>query len=292
MATLTEAAVRPEPRRRATAWRQLLLHRGAIAGGCVLAVVVLACALAGIAAPYGPAAPDYAAPLHGPSAGHLLGTDQFGRDILSRILYGGRVSLAIAAAGTLVSAAVGSLLGLVTGYYGGLLDLLLMRVMDVMLAFPGILIAIGIVALIGPGLINVLIAVSVFGVPVFARLVRGETMRLRSELFIEAARAGGARSRDVIYRHLLPNILPLIVIYATLRTANAILVASGLGFLGLGVQPPNPEWGTMLADGRQFLSVAGWVALFPGLAILVTTLSLNLLGEGLRDALDPRMSAH
>lgn len=256
-------------------------------GGVTIGVVVLTCALANLLAPHGPTIPDYAAPLHAPSPAHLMGTDQYGRDVLSRVLFGGRVSLAIGAVGTLVSAGLGTLLGLATGYYGGLLDLLVMRVMDVLLAFPGILIAIGIVALIGPGVTNVLIAVSVFGVPIFARVVRGETMRLRARLFIEAARAGGAPSGDIIRRHVLPNVLPLIVVYATLRVASAILVASGLGFLGLGAQPPNPEWGAMLADGRQFLSVAGWIPLFPGLAILITTLSLNLVGEGLRDALDP-----
>jgi glutathione transport system permease protein len=274
-------------------WRQAVKavarHRGAVVGGCVVALVILACVFADLIAPYSATAHDYNAVLSGPSAAHPLGTDQLGRDVLSRLLYGGRTSLGVGFLATAIGAAVGTLLGLVTGYLRGILDGFVMRILDVLLAFPGILLAIGIIAMVGPGEANVVLAVSVFGVPIFARVVRGEVLRLREQPFVEAARASGTRSVHIMTRHLLPNVLPLIIVYATLRVATAILIASSLGFLGLGAQPPSPEWGTMLADGRELLTVAPLVALFPGLAILVTVLALNLFGDGLRDALDPRM---
>lgn len=285
--TAVAIAVQDQLVPRTSWWRKLRRRRGLLIGSAVLALLVVPCALAGLVAPYGPASPDYNAVLHPPTATHWLGTDEFGRDILSRLLYGGRISLSIAAAGTLISAAAGSVIGLLAGYFGGVLDLLVMRVMDVALAFPGYLIAVGIVALIGPGTVNVLIAIGVFGVPTFARLVRGETLRIRELLFVEAAHALGASSTEVMKHHVLPNVVPLLAVYAPLRIASAILIASGLSFLGLGVQPPTAEWGLMLSDGRGFLNVAGWMTLFPGCAILLATLSLNLIGEGLRAALDP-----
>jgi glutathione transport system permease protein len=227
--------------------------------------------------------------MKGGSAEYLLGTDQLGRDVLSRLLFGGRTSLGVGFLATFIGAAVGTVLGLITGYLRGIVDGVVMRVLDVLLAFPGILLAIGIIAMVGPGEANVVLAVSVFGVPIFARVVRGEVLRLREQPFVEAARAAGTRPVHIMTRHLMPNVLPLVVVYATLRVATAILIASSLGVLGLGAQPPSPEWGTMLADGRELLSVAPLVALFPGLAILLTVLALNLFGDGLRDALDPRM---
>lgn len=258
-------------------------------GGAGVALIVLLGIAAPLIAPFPPDRPDYNLTLARPSLQHLCGTDQFGRDIFSRILHGARISLLIGFSGTFTGAALGMLVGLLSGYYEGPLDTLIMRVMDVLLAFPGILLAIGIIAIIGPGEGNIIVAVALFGVPIFGRIVRSSVLQLKNEAYIEAVRAIGAAAPRVIFRHLLPNTLPLVVVVASLRVATVILVAASLGFLGLGAKPPSPEWGAMLADGRQYISAAPHLASFPGLAILVTVLGLNLLGDGIRDALDPRM---
>lgn len=269
---------------------RLVRHRAAMVGGAGVVLIVLLGIAAPLIAPFPPDRPDYNLTLGRPSLQHLCGTDQFGRDIFSRILHGARISLLIGFSGTFTGAVLGTLVGLLSGYYEGPLDTLIMRVMDVLLAFPGILLAIGIIAIIGPGEGNIIVAVAIFGVPIFGRIVRSSVLQLKNEAYIEAVRGIGAAAPRVIFRHLLPNTLPLVVVVASLRVATVILVAASLGFLGLGAKPPSPEWGAMLADGRQYISAAPHVASFPGLAILLTVLGLNLLGDGVRDALDPRMA--
>ena len=269
-------------------WRRFRTRRVAIAAGLVIAFIVLAAALAPLVAPYDPAAPDYDSLLEGPTWRHLAGTDTYGRDILSRIVWGARISLAVGFISASLGGAVGVALGLLSGYRGGWVDTVVMRLCDVLFAFPGMLLAIGVVALIGPGVTNVIWAVAVFSVPVFARLVRGSVLALKTTQYVQAARSIGVRPVTLVLRHVLPGVLPAVIVYASLRIGSAILVGAALSFIGLGAQPPSPEWGAMLADGRSYLGVADHVTLFPGLAIFVTVLCFNLLGDGLRDALDVR----
>jgi glutathione transport system permease protein len=270
-------------------WRRFRTKRLAVIAGCVLLLVILAAVAAPLIAPYGPATPDYDNVLAGPSWQHICGTDTFGRDIFSRILWGGRISLTVGFVSVALGGLAGVALGLVAGFFGGIVDSLIMRTMDVLLAFPGILLAIGVVALLGPGIANVIYAIAVFSVPVFARLVRGSTLALKQTLYVQAARSIGVRSIPLILRHILPGALPGVIVYCSLRVGTSILTASALSFIGLGAPPPSPEWGTMLAEGRSYLGVADQVMLFPGLAIFVTVLTFNLLGDGLRDALDQRV---
>jgi glutathione transport system permease protein len=270
-------------------WRRFRRKRIPTAAGVVILLIVLASVLAPWIAPYLPAEPDYNNILAGPSWGHPFGTDAYGRDILSRVIWGGRISLTVGFVSVALGGTAGVLLGLVSGYAGGLTDAALMRFCDVLLAFPGILLAIGIVAVLGPGVTNVIYAVAVFSVPVFARLVRGSTLGLKQAVYVQAARSIGVRRIPLVLRHILPGTLPGVIVYASLRVGSAILVAAALSFIGLGAQPPSPEWGAMLADGRNYLGVADQMTLFPGLAIFVTVLAFNLLGDGLRDALDQRL---
>jgi peptide/nickel transport system permease protein len=271
------------------AWARLLKNRAAVFGGVLVIVLILAALTAPLIAPFDPIKQDLRSSLQPPSSTHFFGTDVHGRDIFSRVLHGAAISLRIGALGTLIGATIGITLGLISGFYGGLTDTLIMRVMDVLLAFPGLLLAIAIVAAIGPGLENVIIAVGVFSTPEFARLVRGSILSAKQQEFMLAARIVGARDARLMTQHLLPNVLAPILVLATLRIATAILTAASLSFLGLGAQPPTPEWGAMLSDGREYLMLAPHVATFPGLAILATVLGFNLLGDGLRDALDPRL---
>jgi glutathione transport system permease protein len=266
--------------------RRLAQQRVALAAGAVLLALVLCALGAPWLAPYDPAAPDYQNLLAGPSAAHWAGTDAYGRDILSRIIWGARISLSVSALSVALGGIFGVTLGLASGFFGGWVDTLIMRACDVMLAFPGILLALAVVALLGPGADNVVYAVGVFSIPVYARVVRSSTLALRRALYVQAALSIGVKRRVVIVRHILPGALPAIIVTSTLRIGTAILVAAGLSFLGLGAQPPSPEWGAMLADGRSYLGVADHMAFFPGLAIFVTALAFNVLGDGLRDALD------
>lgn len=224
-----------------------------------------------------------------PNPEHPLGCDELGRDLLSRIIYGARISLSIGLVSVGIGIVLGVPIGALSGYFGGLIDLLAQRVVDVMMAFPGILLAIMVVATLGPGLWNAMLAVGIASVPTYVRVVRGSVLEIREREFVEAARAQGAGHLAIIWRHILPNCLAPLIVLSTLQLASAILWAAGLGFLGLGGQPPTPEWGTMLGRARIYMRVAPHVTTFPGLAIMSAVLGFNLLGDGLRDALDPRL---
>jgi len=268
---------------------RLLRNPVAMAGGAVVIVLIIVAIAAPYIAPYDPIHQDLSNSMAGPSRAHLAGTDVHGRDIFSRIIYGTRISLRIGFLGMLLGCVTGVILGLVSGYYGSWADTLIMRLLDVQLAFPGLLVAICIIAIIGPGLENVIVAVGIFSVPLFARVTRGQVLSLKEQEFIQAARMMGAQDGRIMLNHLLPNAVAPILVLSTLRVATAILTAASLSFLGLGAQPPTPEWGAMLSDGRAYLAIAPHVATTPGVAILITVLSFNLLGDGLRDALDPRL---
>jgi peptide/nickel transport system permease protein len=224
-----------------------------------------------------------------PSPDHWFGTDQYGRDILSRVLYGARLSLQTGLVAVAIAATTGSLLGLAAGYYGNLTDSIIMRMVDVMLAFPGILLAMAIVAVLGPSLINVMIAVGIGATPTYARVVRSSVLSAKELPYVLAARSIGTSNARQMFVHILPNTLSPIIVLSSLSIAAAILAASGLSFIGLGAQPPTPEWGAMLNQGRTYLREAWWMTTFPGLAIMVTVMSINMIGDGLRDALDPRL---
>jgi peptide/nickel transport system permease protein len=267
----------------------LVRHRGALIG----LVILGALATMAVAAPWISARdPIRTAPreaLQAPGARFVLGSDQFGRDVASRVLHGARVSLLVGVISVSIAVGFGAPIGLVSGYYGGRLDALIMRVMDVMLAFPGILLALAIVSVLSPGLGNVMIAVGLSAVPGYARLVRATVLSAREHLYVEAARALGGRDGGILVRDILPNVVAPLIVTATLGLGGAILSAAALSFLGLGSQPPQPEWGRMLSEGRDYLREAWWISTFPGLGILLTVLAMNLVGDGLRDVLDPRL---
>lgn len=258
--------------------------------GFVIVFVTIAAALLGPAlTPYDPAAQELARRLEGPSLAHPLGLDELGRDILARLLAGARISLLVGLAVVSVSSSVGMLLGSIAGYFGGRVDDVISRVIDILMAFPGILLAIALVAVLGPNLRNVVLALSVIGWVGYARLVRGQALRAREFDFVQAARALGAGSGRIIVRHILPTALPAVVVQATLGMAGAIIAEAALSFLGLGVQPPTPSWGTMLDAGRSHLFDAPHLTVFPGMAIALLVLGLNFLGDGLRDRVDPKL---
>jgi peptide/nickel transport system permease protein len=271
------------------ALRRLRRNPGAIAGAFVLAVIVLLSVLAPVIAPYDPIDQDSQAIRSAPSADHLFGADNFGRDVFSRVLYGGRKSLPVGLVAVLIGAVIGVTAGLAAGYYGRWMDSTIMRMVDLMLAFPGILLALAIVAILGTSLLNLMIAVGISFIPEYTRIVRGSVLSAREAEYVTAAHVSGARARVIMFRHILPNILPPVLVLTTLEFATAIILGSTLSFLGLGVKPPAPEWGNMLSDGRSMMRHYWWVSFFPGLAIMLTVLSINLLGDGLRDALDPRL---
>ncbi len=272
----------------ALTWRQFRTNRGALAGLTVLLLLVLLAFCAPLAAPYDPTAPS-TLHLRPPQSAHLMGTDVFGRDILARVIWGSRISLVIGLVSVSIAAGCGMVLGLLAGFYRGAPDAVIMMMMDIMLAFPGILLALSIIAMLGPSLRNVMIAVGISSVPVYTRVVRGGVLSARESAYIEAARVIGCRNRRVMFLHLLPNVITPVIVLSTLSVATAILTAAGLSFLGLGAQPPTPEWGAMVSDGRQYLRTAWWVSTGPGLIIMLTVLAINQVGDGLRDALDPRL---
>ncbi len=289
---LPAARARPAPLGASTslAWKRFKRHRGAQVGLAVVALFALLAIFASALAPSGPADASLSRRLERPSREHWLGMDQQGRDLLSRIIYGGRVSLIIGVIAVGVAGTLGVPLGAIAGYRGGWLGHGLMALVDVLLSFPAILLAIVVVALFGPGIRNAMIAIGVAQMPIYARLMRAEVIRLRAETFIEAARAIGLSERRILARHILPNALGPLIVQSTLNLAGAILSAAYLGFLGLGAQPPTPEWGAMLSDGRTYLRTAPHVAIYPGVAVMLVVLAFNLLGDGLRDALDPRVT--
>ncbi|WP_342599979.1 ABC transporter permease subunit [Psychrobacillus sp. FSL H8-0483] len=263
-------------------------NKAAVVGGVIILLYISLTFLAPILAPYDPYEINLQDKLQSPSLAHWMGTDDKGRDILSRILYGSRLSLGVGFSSVTFGAFFGIVLGLIAGYYGKWVDTIISRCLDVMLAFPGILLALAIISALGPSLINVTIAVGVFSIPLFARIVRGSTMEVKKLEYIDAIRTLGANDFIIIFRHILPNILSPIIVQGSLRLATAILSAAGLSFLGLGAQPPSPEWGAMLSSGRDFIFSAPYMAIFPGLMIAILVLGFNLFGDGLRDALDPR----
>ncbi len=271
------------------ALRQLLRNPVARGAGGLLLVFVLLALAAPLIAPFDPYAVAPADSLAAPSAAHLMGTDLLGRDVFSRILFGARISLLVGVVSVGISASIGVLLGLLAGFYGRWIDSVIMRCIDTLMAFPGILLALTIVALLGPGIGNVMIAVGIGGIANYARLVRSSILSIKEEVYVEAARSTGARDRRIMFRHVLPNALPPVLVLASMSYGWALLSAAGLSFLGLGAQAPAAEWGAMLSDGRALLWEAPWTAIFPGIAIMCVVLATNLLGDALRDVLDPRL---
>jgi peptide/nickel transport system permease protein len=269
--------------------RRLLRSKSALIGGTLLLVVVLCAVLAPLISPYDPIKTNQRTSLEAPSFAHLMGTDRFGRDVLTRVIWAGRLSLPVGFVSVVIGAVLGVALGLIAGYYGGQWDAVIMRFVDLLLAFPGILLALAIVAVLGPSLLNLMIAVGISSIPDYVRITRGTVLSVKQREFVLAARTVGSRSGAIILRHILPNVLAPLIVLGTLGMAAAVITGSALSFLGLGIRPPTPEWGNMLSEGREFLQHAWWVAFFPGLAIMVTVFAINLLGDGLRDALDPRM---
>ena len=271
-------------------WRRLTRHRLALAGALIVAGLMLMALLAPVLAPHDPVAQSLGNAFQPSSRAHPLGTDEFGRDILSRIIFGARASLLAGVVSVAIALTAGALAGLLAGYAGGVVDVTISGVMDVMLAVPGVLLAIAIVAVLGPGLLNVMVAVGISSVPAFARLARGSVMVVKESEFVDAVRALGGTTGRVLFRHILPNIAATLFVMASVYTASAILTAAGLSFLGLGAQPPTPEWGAMLSRGREYLRSAPHVATYPGIAIFVAVMGFNFLGDGLRDALDPKLT--
>lgn len=269
--------------------RRMWRSKGAMIGAVIVVILALVALSAHLIAPYPPNQVNVGPFLGKPSASHLFGTDQFGRDIFSRVLFGSRISLTVGFISVGIASIFGVAAGLVAGYYGGWVDNLLMRVVDIMLAFPGILLALAIVSMLGPSLTNLMIAVGISSVPTYARLTRGSVLSAREHLYVTAAHSIGVQNRRILLRHILPNVVAPIIVAATLGVGTSILWAASLSFLGLGSQPPEPEWGRMLSEGRGYLRDHWWISTFPGLAIMVTVLGVNMLGDGLRDALDPRL---
>lgn len=284
---MEEITVRQSETRRIL--RQLMKNRRAVVGGIVLLVIIFLAIFAPYVTPYDPVKQDIRNRLQGPSRKHIFGTDQFGRDTYTRVVYGARLSLRVGFLSILIAMVAGCFLGLIAGFYGGILDNIIMRFMDILMALPGFLLALAIVAALGPGLENVIIAIGISYIPSFARLMRSSVLTIRELDYVSAAEAIGASDARMIFRHILPNSLNPIIVMATLSLAGAILSAAGLSFLGMGAQPPTPEWGSMISSARPFIRVSHWAVTIPGLAIFITVLCLNLVGDGLRDALDPRM---
>jgi peptide/nickel transport system permease protein len=274
---------------RRPALRRLLRHRAGLAGAAICALF-LAVAVAGpVLTSRGPAQTNFRAILKPPSAAHWLGTDELGRDVLSRVVHGARLSLQMVLAAVIGAVVVGGGLGTWAGYRGGYVEAVTMRAMEVLLALPGFLVALVAITILGVGTANLVVAVAIYSLPTFARVGHAAALALRPVEFVQAARSQGASDARVLARHVLPNVASPLLVQASLRMATALLLASSLSFLGLGVQPPTPEWGAMLANGRSYLSTSPHVVLFPGLAIMLVTLGFNLLGDGLRDVLDPRL---
>jgi peptide/nickel transport system permease protein len=270
---------------------RLKKNRLAMLGLAVLLIMAAVALCAGFIADYDKdvIGQDTANRLQGPSAEHWFGTDQFGRDVFARIVYGARISLTMSIIAMLIAVAIGAIIGAIAGFYGGFRDNILMRIMDILLAIPPMLMSISIVAALGQSMVNLLIALSIAYIPVFARVIRSSILSIKDQEFIEAAKCCGSSDRHIIFKHIIPNAIGPIIVQATLAMGSTILIIASLSFMGLGVQPPESEWGTMLYEGRDYLRQAPYLVLFPGTAITLAVISLNLLGDGLRDALDPRL---
>jgi peptide/nickel transport system permease protein len=286
-------ALEPSARRQTSLWgdaaRRLRHDKAAIAGLAIILLLVLVAIFAPAIAPHSPTDQSFINKLKPPSRDYPMGTDEFGRDTLSRVIYGSRVALQVGLLPVVFALVFGVAAGLAAGYYGGATDQVIMRLTDILLAFPWLLLAIGIVAVLGPGINNVIIAVGIIYVPAFARIVRASVLSIKEKEYVEAARAIGQPDFQIMSRHILSNAWAPIIVQATLSVGQAIIYAAGLSFIGLGTQPPAADWGVMLKSGHEFLRDSPWMGLFPGLAILLTVLAFNLFGDGLRDALDPRI---
>lgn len=272
-------------------WRSFKKSKVSLVGAGIVIFFILLAVIGPFIAPQGINEQDLTKRLLAPSADHWFGTDDFGRDIFSRIIHGARISLWVGFFSVILSVVIGSLLGIIAGYYGKWIDTIISRIFDIMLAFPSMLLAIAVVSVLGPSLQNALIAIAIINVPNFGRLIRSKVLSVKEEEYIVAAKAIGMRDARILFSHILPNSITPIIVQGTLAIATAIIEAAALGFLGLGAQAPAPEWGKMLADARKFLLNAPWTMIFPGLAIMLTVLGFNLMGDGLRDALDPKMKS-
>jgi peptide/nickel transport system permease protein len=270
-------------------WRRLRRNKLAMVGLAIVLILVLAAIFADFVSPYDPAAQDLLNMKAMPSSAHLLGTDEYGRDILSRIIYGGRVSLLVSMLSIVFGLVVGGIIGVSAGYFGGMYDSIIMRVMDVIMAIPGFLLAVCISAALGSGVTNTALAIGIGCVPGYARLLRALVLGIRDQEYIEAAKVAGASNARIMFRQIVPNVLSTVIVDSTLRIGGCILMISSLSFIGLGVQPPTPEWGSMVSSGRSIIRSFWPLATFPGLAIMLTLFGFNLFGDGLRDALDPKM---
>jgi peptide/nickel transport system permease protein len=282
------AVLSPRARRRRRMRRRILRRPLAVAGLVIAVIFVLMAIFAPVLAPYAPGKSDFSAPLAGPSSKHLLGTDDLGRDILSRVIWGARASMQAGVFSTLLAMLVAVPIGLVAGYYRGWIDPVISRITDVLLAFPFLIIAVGLAAILGPSLTNATLALGIAAIPALVRITRGETLALREEDYVRAAITNGATDRTILFRHILPNMTGTLIVQATVTIPTAIIGESLLSFLGLGVQPPTPSWGVMLSAAQPFIDQAPRLVIVPGLAVFLATLSFNLLGDGLRDVLDPR----
>jgi peptide/nickel transport system permease protein len=290
---MAEIAVPAPIRRTRTSWARVVprvrRHKGAVVGMFIVVALVLVAVGQSVLAPQSPTKIDITAALRGPDRAHWMGTDQYGRDVYSRVIHGSSISLTVGFISVGIAAVAGTTVGLAAGFYGGKVDGILMRVIDVMLAFPGVLLALAIVSVLGPNLRNLMIAVGISQIPLYARLIRGSVLVAKEQLYVEAARVVGVSIRVILVRHILPNVVAPIIVAATLGMGGAILAAAGLSFIGLGSQPPTPEWGRMLSEGRDYLRDGWWISTFPGIAIMLTVLGVNMLGDALRDVLDPRL---
>ncbi len=278
---------RPVRSRWEVAWHRFLKRPGAVIGAIVILLFILMAIFAPLLAPFDPIEISRNR-RDAPSSTHWFGTDELGRDVLSRVIYGARISLRVGLIAVGIGLVVGSAMGLIAAYFGGWLDTVIMRIMDVLLAFPGILLAIAIIAVLGPSLNNVMIAIGIELIPIYTRTARASTLSVKELEYVVGAKSIGSRSGRILVKHILPNIVAPLIVLATIGVAGSILTAAGLSYLGLGAQPPTAEWGAMLSSARSFLRDAWWMATFPGLAIVLVVLSLNLFGDGLRDILDPR----
>jgi len=268
-------------------WRRFRKNKLAMTGLVILCIIIAIAILAPVIAPYSPVEQHLEDRLQPPSSKYLFGTDELGRDILSRVLYGTQIALRVGVLVALISAAIGVTLGLISGYYGGIVDEVIMRIVDIVWSFPSLILALAIVSILGPGLINAMVAIALTMWASYARIVRGETLSVREELYIEAARAIGESDIRILFSYILPNVMSSILVLITYNIPSAIIVAASLSFLGLGAQPPTPDWGLMLSTARTYLTIAPWYSIFPGVAIMITVLAFNFIGDGLRDAIQP-----